>query len=284
MSATVSVPAHIRGLPLAWRILASVVVTLIGLGYVSALVNIIGQNELVDGKPGLTIDDLRLKYAGAMITREAGTAPPSRMLEMIQGSMRQYFSDATEFDVLYGWLQDGATAEALTAGEEPTPADVLLVSCLGCHSDDGGHEIADTASFGPSQFELPEHARLAQFATVVKPEASEVWVAPRDWRSLALTTHAHMLSVPIFVVLLAGLFLWSRPLPLRHVRTGLLAALPLLLFLVDVACWWLARLPGIGTVFLYVLMASGGLFAATFLGQWAFVLWSLWRKPANTAS
>ncbi len=280
MAAPVAIPNHIRGLPLAWRILLTVVVTLLGFGYASALLNVLGQNELVDGQPGLTIEDLRLKYAGAYVTREAGKAPPSRMLEMIRGSMRQYFSDDSEFDILYAWLQDGASAAALTAGEEPTPADVLLVNCLGCHADDAGHEIADTASFGPSQFELPEHQRLAQFVTVAAPDATEVWVAPRDWRGLALTTHAHLLSVPVFVVLLAGLFLWSRPLPADNASTGWLAALPLLLFLLDVACWWLARLPGVGVAFLYVLMASGALFAAAFLGQWAFVLWSLWRRPA----
>ena len=283
MADHLALPGQLRDLPRAWRILLFVVVLLIGLGYGSALVNVYGQNELVDGKPGLTIDDLRLKYRGAYVEVEAGEAPPSRMLEMIQGSMRQYFSDDNEFDLMYAWLSSGATEGGLDEGEELTPSDVLVVSCLSCHADDAGHEIAATASFGPGQFEPPSYEKLSKFVSVVEPESGKAWVAPRDWRSLALTTHAHMLSVPIFVVFLAGLFLWSRPASLDATTTGWLAATPLLLFLTDVACWWLARLPTGGTLFLYILMASGAAFALTFGGQWLFVMWNLLRGPANAS-
>ena len=273
-----------NAVPLAWRVLLTTVVVFIAGGYVAALVNIVGQNELTDGQPGLSTRDLLLRYSGANVDVTAGEAPPSRMLEMVSTAMRGYVSSDAEFEVLVGWLRHGATRAAFTAGPEPTPHDVILANCLRCHAVDGGEEIAATAPFGPDLFEV-NFQQVSEFTLTAEPGQTRVWRAPRDWRALALTTHAHLLSVPVFVVLLGGLFLWTGW-PHRASRGGewlrvVLGSAPLVFFLIDVACWWLARIPEIGWLFALTIGATGALFGATFVLQIIIVLRGLWRRRAH---
>lgn len=261
----------------AWRVLLSTVVIFIAAGYAAALVNVYAQNELVDGRAGLGPRDLILRYAGGHVAVEAGAAPPSRMLEMIQGSMRQYFTDDAHFDVLLDWLAQGAPEAGFSGDAEITPESVILLDCLRCHAEDSGHEIAEQASFGATMF-APEFEQVASFTTQVAPGETTAYRPPRGWRELALTTHVHMLSVPVFVVLMGALFLWATPGARGGWRT-LLGAAPLGLFLLDIACWWLARIPEVGWLFALTIGATGALFGATFGWQILVVLRALWRPP-----
>jgi len=275
-------PLH--SLPVAWRALLTVVVIFIGAGYFAALVNVLAQNELVDGQPGLSAADLILKYAGKQVPVVAGKAPPSRMLEMIRTAMREYFDSDDDFRVLERWLTAGASREAFTSGPEPTPHDVVLTTCLRCHAADSRKEIGRKSPFGPDQFTV-DYEWVSKFTLAPPPGATSVWRPPRDWRDLALTTHAHMLSVPVFVVLLGALFLCSGW-PQGESRAAavwrtVLACAPLVLFLADVACWWLARLPGVGWVFALTIGATGVLFGVAFGLQWIVVIGALWSMQSS---
>jgi len=273
-------PRSLGELPLAWRTLLTCVVVFIGAGYFAALVNIVGQTELTDGKPGMSTQDLILKYAGADVELVAGQPPPSRMLEMIGTAMRQYFSDDENYNTLHDWLSGGAAEAAFSAGEDTAPQDVFIMDCLRCHAADGGEEIGTKSPFGPDLF-TPDFKMISEFTLAPAPGKSTVHRAPRSWRDLALTTHAHLLSVPMFVVLLGGLFLFAnRPQRFPRLRI-LLACAPLVLFLLDVACWWLARIPNVGWVFALTIAATGALFGLTFGIQWLTVMIALWRKPVE---
>ncbi|RMF70802.1 MAG: hypothetical protein D6744_18895, partial [Planctomycetota bacterium] len=168
-------PPH--ALPTAWRVLLTVVVVFIGCGYVAALVNIVAQNELTDGQPGLSAQDLLLKYSGAFVEVRAGEPPPSRMLEMVRTQMREYISSDAEYEALVTWLAGGAKREAFTAGPEPTPHDVILANCLRCHAQDGGEEIAQTAPFGPDLFEV-DFEMVSEFTLTAEAGQTRVWRAP----------------------------------------------------------------------------------------------------------
>lgn len=290
MSRTASTPGPASGrllpamqnLPLAWKIVLSVVLVFLAAGYVAALANIYAQNERVDGKPGLSPRDLILKYAGGDVEVEAGRAAPSRMLEMIQGAMRQYFSDDASYRVLHEWLEAGAGEEAFReASDDLSPEDVFIADCLRCHAADSGEEIGMKSPFGPDQF-TPDYRLIAKFALPHEPGQTTVHRDPIDWRDLAMSSHAHLLSVPMFLILLAGLFLWSgRPAGSSRgaqLARGVLAALPLAAFLADVACWWLARLPGVGWLFALAIAGTGAVFGLGFVVQWLVVMRTLWAR------
>jgi hypothetical protein len=260
-----------------WRVLLTVGVLFIAAGYGAATLNVLAQNELTDGKPGLTLQDVLLKYSGGYVERAAGEAAPSRMLEMIQGSMRQYFSDDASFEVVLNWLKAGAAREGF-GGSGNTPESVLLTDCLRCHAGDSGADIAATAPFGPNLFTV-DYDAVSRFTLAAAPGETRVWRAPRGWRELALTTHVHMLSVPVFVMVIAVLFLWTGWPSGHSALRSVLGSAPLVLFFVDVACWWLARLPEYGWVFAGAIPVTGALFGPLFLLQILVVLRGLWRPP-----
>lgn len=279
-SAPLKLPA-LHELPLAWRALLTGVALFLGAGYFSALVNVYAQDELTDGRPGLSAQDLLLKYSGGYVDVVPGEAPPSRMLEMIQGEMRQYFSSDEHYESMLAWLRGGARREEFSGDDDLTPEIVLISDCLRCHAADGGEEIGRKSPLGADLF-TPDYELVAALSLATEPGQTRVWRAPRDWRSLAMSTHAHLLSVPMFVVLLAALFLWSGWLREAPAPRTLLACAPLALFLADVACWWLARIPEIGWVFALAIGGIGALFGLSYGVQWVVVLRALWgRRMTN---
>ncbi len=295
------IPKHPSQLPLAWRALASVFVVVIALGYVAALVNLFAQNELVDGQPGMSANDLILKYHGGYIDVDPDDPPPPRMLEMIDGKMRKNFETEADYQIVRQWILDGADETAFRtapdlaeersdpAVENPaptpespnlTPEDIVIRDCLICHAADSGETIAETSDFGPND-ETVGFARLARFAKGPDPQAKRIYRAPKNWRTLALSTHAHLLSVPIFVVIIGALFLWTGwPGGSSQSRFRIaLACAPLTFFAADVSCWWLARLETGGELFALTIGATGALFGITYVLQGVVVLVSLWRRP-----
>lgn len=275
---------HLARLPLPWRGLLTCVLIFLGAGYFAAQINVLAQNELTDGEPGLSARDLILKYHGGEVEVRAGEAAPSRMLEMIQTAMRQYFTEDAHFTVLHDWLKAGAPRDRFSSGADLTPELVLALDCMRCHAADSGKEIGTLSPFGPDLFTV-EYDRVAELALAHEHDhengAATVWRPPRDWRALAMSTHAHLLAVPMFVGLLGALFLLSHWPAATGLRT-VLACAPLVFFLLDVAFWWLARLDGIGPAFALGIGATGALFGLTFLFQWVVVMIALWR-PASGA-
>ena len=155
-----------------------------------------------------------------------------------------------------------------------------------CHAADSGEEIGTHSPFGPDLFTV-EYDRVAELALAHEHEhegeneRATVWRAPRDWRALAMTTHAHLLAVPMFVGLLGALFLLAHWPAAAGPRTALACA-PLVFFLLDVSFWWLARLDTIGPAFALGIAATGALFGLTFLIQWVVVMIALWRPESGT--
>jgi hypothetical protein len=255
-------------------------VVFLGAGYVVAQLNVLAQNQMIDGEPGLSFADLKLKYHGGWIEREPGKAAPSRMLEMIRGAMREYFQTDEHYEVLVRWLESGAGRVQFEAGPAPTPHDVLF-TCLDCHSPESGEAIGRESPFGPDLFSV-EYDMVSKFTLAGSAEKTDksgrarVWRAPVRWQALVMTAHAHVLSVPIFVAMLGGLFLWTGW-PRAQRRRTLLACAPLVFFLADLACWWLARLPGVGPFFVGLIAVAGALFGASYALQWAVVMMALCR-------
>ena len=95
---------------------------------------------------------------------------------------------------------------------------------------------------------------------------------------LFLLTHIHMLSIPVFTLLVSLAFLLSS-LPPRW--RGLLAPLPMLALVADFAGWWLARET---EAFIYVIAAAGAVFGASLGFQLVTVLISLWCGGGQRSS
>lgn len=248
---------------------------IIGTGYLVAVANIFQRHALADGAPGLSLDDLRAVYSGLHISTSKRTEIPSRMLTMIRGEMRQYFSSDENFTILETWLKEGAKLDALERGPpRKTPQRVIIGDCLRCHAKSTGTAISKEAPFGADEFDV-DYALVSRFAAGQVTTTQQSAFAPPQYTlpRLILVSHQHMLTIPVFTLIVGVLFALT-PLPAR--LRNLLTPLPMLALVVDFAGWWLAR--G-AEPFIYAIAAAGAVFGMVLAAQILTITWDLWRRP-----
>jgi mono/diheme cytochrome c family protein len=269
------------------KIILTAFLLLVGVGYLVALFNIYEHHQDADLEPGLTIDDLRRAYHGLEknVSGEPQAALPSPMLRMVSpgGKMRKNLEKGGEQDVrvLISWLEEGGGREkfaspgAYGAGT-PSPRQVIARNCIRCHNADGGD--AEDVPYAPDPDTLPDYELVSvKSRPPVTSEAGTVYLAPMDRAELVQITHAHMLAIPVFVLIVGWLFLQTG-LPER-VKI-LLGPLPMLTLCADFASWWLAR-PF--EPFIYVIAAAGAVFGLSYGLQILAVAYWMWLAPKAQA-
>jgi hypothetical protein len=129
---------------------------------------------------------------------------------------------------LLAWLEAGAPPEAFRDNEFVVPAGKLK-----------GSEFTKTLIVGEDNPSLP--ARQIQQI---------------DLEKLIMSTHAHMLTFAMMWTLTGLIFAFtSYPLWMRL----MIAPAVLLAQIVDVLCWWLARLPDVGPYFAVAILGTGAI-------------------------
>ena len=264
-------------LSLPAKLLITLFLGIVGPGYLFGTANIMLKHQDADLEPGLTLDDLRRTFHGLekTITPDAEVTVNSLMLEQVRpdGEMREYLEEGGEPAVssLMSWLEDGAKEEGFAAGE-PSPQSVVKSCCIDCHHAEGGDmEDLPFAANGEAD---PEYTLVMEAA---KPEfethesgPQTVVLAPTSINKLVHITHAHILAIPVFTLLVGVLFLMTG---FSEKVKLLLAPLPMLAVLLDIGGWWAARFV---EPFIYVIAGAGALFGATYALQILAILASMW--------
>lgn len=284
----IDVPVRLAALPLPAKITLTAFLALVGTGYLVAAAKINVWHSEADGVPGMSPDDLRAVYHGLEITvtsemRETLVAPMLREVSP-GGAMRKHLlkgGDESE-RALIAWLKAGAPQESfdragLVEPGDPSPKQILAARCTECHHADGGEE--EETPFAASATAEPDYALVARHAQPVlgaPGEKSEVRrIEPVSTRKLLHVTHAHILSIPMFTLAVAVLFLMTGLGPKFKL---VVAPLPMVAICVDIGCWWLAR-PFEPAIF--GILAAGALFGTGLGLQILCVLGSLWfgKRP-----
>ncbi|OHB78587.1 MAG: hypothetical protein A2W31_00550 [Planctomycetes bacterium RBG_16_64_10] len=268
-------------LPAKWLI--TLFLLLVGPGYLCGTANIYLQHQDADLEPGLTLDDLRRTFHGLekRVTPAATSSVNSTMLTQVRpgGEMREHLErgGAAAIRALVTWLEQGAAEEhfaqdGLAQAGDPSAKDVIAAQCIECHNADGG-EMEDIPYAATAQAE-PEYKLVLVMA---KPEIdrraaqSELLVlAPTGVKELVHITHAHILTIPVFTLIVGTLFLGTGFGPGLKL---ILTPLPMLAVLLDISSWWLARF---AEPFVYVIAASGAVFGVTYGLQILAILGSMW--------
>ncbi len=258
-------------LPGGVRVMLSAFLAIIGSGYLVSVANIFYRHQLADGLPGISLQDVRAVYGGIDVGGGPGQERSSRMLTMIRGEMRQYFSSDSNFQVLESWLMAGGTDPTLDQGERrKTPRRVLMRDCLRCHAQGTGTEISERTPFGPDELTV-DYAMLAPVLPSAISAGEHAREPPQYTPArLVLVSHMHMLAIPMFTLAVGLLFMMTR-LP-RGVR-AVLTPLPMLALVLDFSGWWLARL---ADVFVHFIAVGGAIFGLIFGVQVLSVLIDLW--------
>jgi hypothetical protein len=229
-------------LPLVIKIVLSLSITMLGVGYLIALLNLYLTYSMTDGEPGLTANDLRRAFYG--------NRDNTRLAAKIHGgSMEQFLTVRGEKEKILSWIQDGAEE----AGYRSTVKQILDENCIRCHSEAG------VASFRP----LTTYQQVMTVTEIDRGEPVGLW---------ARVAHTHIQSIGlIFLVLGLVTAFTSVPGRLKEV----LVTLPFIALVSDFGARALTKyFPG----FVYVIMATGAIIGFSFAVMILIPLYEMWLK------
>ncbi len=111
-------------LSLLLKIIFTLFIVMIGIAYAVSMLNLYLTYHLTDGKPGLSIEDLRRSFYGQRNR--------SLLASKIDGgSMEQFLPFPGEKETILSWLQDGATREGYENIKH-----IFENRCVTCHRPD----------------------------------------------------------------------------------------------------------------------------------------------------
>jgi hypothetical protein len=306
-------PWCLSNLPFAARLTLACFLISVGIGYCSALVQLHFQHA-TPGEMLPTPKDAVRTFHGPRETVE----PKSRLEVLITadetlpwngtGQMSAAFTTRSEGwkaairkrpedqvrserngerDALLAWIRAGATKETyeldsfvLAANQAPAAITeeyaektddglnikiktILDTRCARCHQEGGDDANA-------SNYKLNDYESLSKYLKIEQ-------VGPAmSLEKLAQTTHVHLLAFSM-LYMLTGLLLSLTRYP-GFLKVPL-AVTPLLVQVIDIACWWLARLPGEpGVRFAEAIPVTGAIVAVGLLGQILFTLFDLFGR------
>jgi hypothetical protein len=236
----------LRRLPIAFRVLFSSFLILIGVGYLMAL----SLMYLVVVEPHQQMGE---GLVAGISDKYHGQAKGASLLETaLNGPMAGKISDADRAVVL-NWVHDGAKVETY-AQVEP----IFAKSCIGCHS-------AGATSIPP----------LASFADVQKVAQANAGTSIAD---LAQVSHIHLFGISIIFLLTGAIFALSET-P-TWLRVGLVVV-PYVSILMDIGSWWFTKY--LDTAFAYVVIVGGASMGLALAAQILIALWDMWIEPFAAA-
>lgn len=200
---------RLRSLPLEVRLAIVCICGVLGIGLAASLQHLRWHYEKRDERPGFTMDDVMGAYHGMQ-----SVAPLRIALE------RHHPETLAEGDrkLLLDWLLGKETApgvrpkagnpslgsdyDSIDLGDK-APVELIRTNCLECHAKSAGekHPIA-------KQYPLDSWDDVKGFA--ISRE-----INPTDPKKLAISIHAHALSLGVMALVVSGLFwctAWPRPL------------------------------------------------------------------------
>jgi hypothetical protein len=249
----------LRSLPLSVRLGLSGLVLSLLMGMTASAMHLYWHYENRDERPGLTRDDITSAYHGL--------DAPSPLLSALERGHPDDLA-AQPRQALIAWLRGTRIAEdydSLDLGDH-APAEVMAASCLKCHS-------RQAASADPRARALP-----LDYWDDVKKVAFSRQIRPAPAKIIAMSMHAHALSLGIMSIVLAALALATRlPRGLVHA----LIALTGLALAADLAAWWGARS---STAFVTVIIGAGAIYNIGSALLMLLVLLDLWlpqRRPSG---
>jgi hypothetical protein len=288
----------LRQLPLPAKLVVSTFLVSVGLGYFSALVQLHLRHGSRDGEPLPTSADVVRRFAGVtkgspdprsrvealIMGRTDGEMTKDTMAPAFFGkSGTKYAADCAkrgketvdreregERLLLRAWVRTDPAVrkKAYEADAFPIPADLSAQPVTEDYVDkdaktfavksliDGRCGRCHPGDHPPSLETYPELEPLC--------DAPKGEVLPGGWvrtsgqmsiDALTQSTHAHLLSFSMLFALTGLAFAFTGY--SRGIRL-VIAPLVLVAQVADIACWWLARVPGPGPYFAMAILGTGG--------------------------
>ena len=220
------------------RILNTVFLLTIGLGYIAALANLYYTHQGQDGKAGISIEDVIVYYHGSKLQTRLGTA--------ITGIMEPNLTIKSDKDIILKWIQAGADEPEYKEKIAP----ILNRDCVTCHSP----------SVNPSLPDLNNYAGVSQVA-----HAGGATTA-----SLIRVSHIHLFGIAFILFFVGKIFLLCD---INVYVKRVAVVIPFATMLMDVLSWFITQsVPS----FAYVVVVSGALMGVSMGMQVLVSIYQMW--------
>jgi len=221
------------------KILNTVFLLTIGLGYLFALANLYYTHQGRDGKPGLSVDDVMIMYHGSHAQTRLGAA--------VNGIMEANLKYKSDKEVILRWLQEGAEQ----AGYTTTIAPILNRDCIMCH----------TPSINPSLPNLTNYAGVLEVSQAGGGAPLPV---------LIRVGHIHIFGIAFILFFIGKLFVLCE---MNVYFKRVAVVIPFAAMLLDVLSWFITKtIPE----FAYVVIGSGGLMGLSMAMQILVSIYQMW--------
>ena len=220
------------------RILNTVFLLTIGLGYMMALTNMYFTHQALDGKAGLSVEDVVISYHGTSDQTRLGTA--------INGIMKTNLRYIGDKDVILRWIHNGANEAEYTDKIAP----ILNRDCILCH----------TPSVNPS---LPD---LTHYETVSQVAHAGGATLP----TLVRVSHIHLFGIAFILFFIGKIFLLCD---IDANVKRIAVVIPFFAMLLDVISWFITKST---PSFAYVVVYSGALMGLSMGFQILLSIYQMW--------
>jgi hypothetical protein len=230
--------ARFKDISVSERILNTVFLLTIGLGYLMALANLYYTHTGLDGKPGLSVEDIVISYHGSNNQTRLGAA--------INGIMKSNLTYPGDKDVILQWIKHGADEPEYN--EKIVP--ILNRDCVKCHTPD----------INPS---LPD---LTHYATVSEVAHSGGESIP----TLVRVSHIHLFGIAFILFFIGKIFLLCD---INVYVKRVAVVIPFAAMLLDILSWFITKEI---SSFAYVVIYSGALMGLSMGLQILLSIYQMW--------
>ena len=239
--------ARFSDISVSEKILNTVFLLTIGLGYLMALINMYYTHQGRDAKPGLSIEDIMILYHGSSHQTRLGSA--------ITGIMEPNLKYKSDKEVILKWINDGADEPAY----RQTIAPILQRDCVICH----------TPVVNPT---LPDLTDFKGVSAVAHSGGATIPVLVR-------VSHIHLFGIAFILYFIGRIFLLCD---INIYVKRVAVVIPFLAMLLDVMSWFITKW---FSGFAYVVVLSGALMGLSMSVQILLSIYQMWfyRKPEPLA-
>lgn len=234
----VIVPRHFYNCTLNEKLLYSSFLLVVGFAYLMALAYLYTSFEGIDGKPGLSVEDVAENYYG----NRSGT----RLESALRSTMAAYIETEDRNHVIE-WLKLGAPETGYSSLIEP----MFSERCIACHSPDSSMQIPDLSTYEAVK-------QVANVDTGV------------SLHSLMKVSHIHLFGIAL-VALGIGLVFRFALLPAWFKHT--LTLLPFIAIFIDISAWFLTKWD---PTYAYTVIFAGGMLGLSWALQISISLYQIW--------
>jgi len=227
---------------LSRKALFSGYLTVVAVGYLMAVVQILYTHGMADGKFGLSIDDIVYSYYG----KRSGSVIEGKL----NGSMKVN-APVEERRQIINWIRKGADKDRFEKEIRP----IVNKRCIRCHSPASGLPIPDF-----TQYEnFAKRAETDTGATI---------------SSLVRVSHIHLFGIAFIFMFVGLIFSLAAGVPKPLKVTAII--MPYVFLLVDIASWYLTK---IDPNFAWLTIIAGGAMAVAFAFMWCVSMYEMWIMP-----